>query len=121
MNDENHSSDLENTDRSSYTVKSTTSSSDNSLKNNNSNHKTRNQSKIKSYGNNINSSISMPSNHSISSITTTNSLRKLVPASPRTKYISGCIRENLLPMPNIILRKNYTTTLNLSHYGINQL
>ena len=31
--------------------------------------------------------------------------------------IIGCIRENLFPMPNLIIRKRYTTTLNLNHYG----
>eukprot|EP01038_Epipyxis_sp_PR26KG_P006330 gene6330-8716_t len=38
--------------------------------------------------------------------------------SPRTKYLSGCIREGLCPLPNLILRKDLTTEINLSHYGI---
>lgn len=40
------------------------------------------------------------------------------PSSPRTKYLSGCIRDGLLPLPNLILRKNFTKTINLEHNGM---
>jgi hypothetical protein len=40
------------------------------------------------------------------------------PSSPRTCYLSACIREGIQPLPNIIIRKKYTTILDLSHFGI---
>lgn len=45
-------------------------------------------------------------------------LNELVPVSPRTKYLSGCIRDGLQPMPNLVLRKGFTTSHNLAHFGI---
>lgn len=44
-------------------------------------------------------------------------LNAVTPASPRTKYLSGCIREGLHPMPNLIVRKQFSTAHNLAHYG----
>ena len=42
----------------------------------------------------------------------------VIQSSPRTKYLSGCIRDGLLPLPNLILRKNFTKAINLAHMGI---
>lgn len=52
---------------------------------------------------------SMPSLHE---------LNKHIPASPRTRYLAGCIREGIQPLPNLIVRRNVTTTLDLSHYSM---
>ena len=41
-----------------------------------------------------------------------------IQSSPRTKYLSGCIRDGLLPLPNLILRKNFTKSIHLAHMGI---
>lgn len=39
--------------------------------------------------------------------------------SPRTKYIGACIRDHIMPLPKMIVRKDEDTTfINLSHYGI---
>lgn len=38
--------------------------------------------------------------------------------SPRTIYLSGCIRDGIRPLPNLILRRGLTTKINLAHYGI---
>jgi hypothetical protein len=41
-----------------------------------------------------------------------------LPPSPRTKYLSGCIRENIHPLVNLIVRKTMTSSLNWAHYGM---
>ncbi len=38
--------------------------------------------------------------------------------SPRTKYLSACIREGVKPLPHIIIRSKNLSTLNLSHYSM---
>lgn len=59
--------------------------------------------------------ISFPPISSISVISSLESSHQ--PAiSPRTKYISGCIRDGLKPFPNLILRRNIVNNINLSHY-----
>ena len=40
-----------------------------------------------------------------SSVATASMLTDVVPSSPRTVYLAGCIREGLQPMPNLVLRK----------------
>ncbi len=45
-------------------------------------------------------------------------LSKAIPGSPRTKYLTCCIREDLKPLPNLIIRRDYTTILDLSHFGM---
>lgn len=41
-----------------------------------------------------------------------------VPGSPRTKYIAGCLRAGLQPLPNILLRREFTTKISLAHFGM---
>ena len=39
--------------------------------------------------------------------------------SPRTRYIGACIRDNITPLPKLVLRKDEkTTAMNLSHFGV---
>lgn len=40
------------------------------------------------------------------------------PSSPRSKYLQGCLRDNLPPRPSLIIRKNLTRSLHLQHQGI---
>eukprot|EP00981_Chlorochromonas_danica_P010025 scaffold2924_cov165-Ochromonas_danica.AAC.12 len=38
--------------------------------------------------------------------------------SPRTKYIAGCLREGLRPLPNLVIRRDFSAELDLSHYSM---
>ncbi|CAK9252797.1 unnamed protein product [Sphagnum jensenii] len=38
--------------------------------------------------------------------------------SPRTKYLGACIRENIIPIAKLVLRKNQSTKIDLSHSGL---
>jgi Ran GTPase-activating protein (RanGAP) involved in mRNA processing and transport len=38
--------------------------------------------------------------------------------SPRTKFLTSCLKDQINPRPSLLLRKNVTTTLNLTHQGI---
>jgi Ca2+-binding EF-hand superfamily protein len=38
--------------------------------------------------------------------------------SPRTKFIAACIDRGLRPLPSLVMRKNFNTKINLSHFGI---
>jgi hypothetical protein len=40
------------------------------------------------------------------------------PASPRTKYITGCLQNTLVPRPNLLIRKEITSVLNLENQAI---
>lgn len=40
------------------------------------------------------------------------------PLSPRTTFISGCIKEKINPRASLMLRKNVSKTLDLQHQGI---
>lgn len=40
------------------------------------------------------------------------------PLSARTKFLLGCVRKGILPQPSLIIRKNLTTTLSISSFGI---
>ncbi|RYH24941.1 hypothetical protein EON65_16165 [archaeon] len=61
----------------------------------------------------------MEMKHSIyDSMASLNELNKTIPASPRTRYLAGCIREGIQPLSNLIVRRNVTTTLDLSHYSM---
>jgi hypothetical protein len=61
--------------------------------------------------------ISFPPILSMSVISSLESISSNEPLiSPRTKYISGCIRDGLKPFPNLILRRNIVNNINLSHY-----
>ena len=44
-----------------------------------------------------------------------------IPNSPRTTYLVGCAKLNILPRPSLILRKNLTKTLDLQHQGMGDL
>ena len=41
-----------------------------------------------------------------------------IPNSPRTTYLVGCAKLNILPRPSLILRKNLTKELDLQHQGM---
>ena len=38
--------------------------------------------------------------------------------SPRSKYIDGCVRENIFPRPSLLVRKKMTKELKLQHQGM---
>jgi hypothetical protein len=38
--------------------------------------------------------------------------------TPRTRYLSACLREGLAPLPHAILRSQLTSTLSLAHCGL---
>lgn len=40
------------------------------------------------------------------------------PASPRTRYITGCLQNTLIPRPNLLIRKELTSVLNLENQAI---
>eukprot|EP00981_Chlorochromonas_danica_P015799 scaffold14461_cov250-Ochromonas_danica.AAC.9 len=40
------------------------------------------------------------------------------PSSARTKYLMGCVQQNILPRPALIIRKEYSSFLNLSSLGM---
>lgn len=41
-----------------------------------------------------------------------------IPNSPRTNYLVGCAKNNILPRPSLVLRKMFTKELNLKHQGM---
>lgn len=61
---------------------------------------------------------SLPLNSADKSISLANSLSASVLVSPRTRYITHCLQAGLTPLPHMILRREYTTTLNLAHYAL---
>lgn len=40
------------------------------------------------------------------------------PSSARTRYLQGCVQQNKLPRPGLIIRKDFTTFLNLTSFGM---
>lgn len=54
----------------------------------------------------------------LSQTTTSDILHSIaIPNSPRTAYLVGCARANVLPKPSLIIRKVLTKELNLQHQG----
>lgn len=45
-------------------------------------------------------------------------LNAQVVGSPRTRYLSGCLRDGLQPLPNLVVRRTFSSVLDLSHFSI---
>ena len=42
----------------------------------------------------------------------------LRPGSPRTRYLTGCLKHSVAPRPNLIIRKDVTSVLNIEYQYI---